>query len=84
MTRKVKALHADLNHYFIDLACHSADKSVSRNFHISTSHVRRKSADFPVVNPVVAVSDLFQATLPENQCHVTGSAFSSHELTDQI
>jgi hypothetical protein len=40
--------------------------------------------DFPVVNPVVAVSDLFKATFPENQWPVTGSAFSSHELTEQI
>jgi hypothetical protein len=66
MTRKVKALRADLKRYFIDLACHSADKCVSKNFHINASLVRRKSVDFPVVNPVVAVSDLFTATIPEN------------------
>jgi hypothetical protein len=67
MTRKVKALYPDLNHHFIVLACHSADTSVSKNFHINTSHVRRKSVDFPVVNQVVDVSDLFKATFPENQ-----------------
>jgi hypothetical protein len=68
MTHKVKALRADLKHYFTYLPCHSADKSVSKIFHINASLVRRKSVDFPVVNPVVAVSDLlvFTATLPEN------------------
>jgi len=63
----VKALHEDLNLRFIELTCHDAEKIASQNFHLNTCDVRRTSVDFPVVNPVVAVSDLFKATFPENQ-----------------
>jgi hypothetical protein len=67
VTRKVKLLYEDLNLRFIELACLNAEKRVSQNFHLNTYDVRRTLVDFPVVNPVVAVSDLFKATFPENQ-----------------
>ena len=67
LTRNVTVLHADLNLYFIELACHDAEKSVSQNFHLNTCDVGRTSFDFPVVNPVAAVSELFKATFLENQ-----------------
>ena len=67
MTHKVKVFHEDLNLHFIELVCHKAEKSVCQNFHLNTYNVRRTSVVFPVVNPMVAVSDLFKATSPENQ-----------------
>jgi hypothetical protein len=67
MTRMVKVLREDLNLHFIELVCHNAEKSVCQNFHLNTYRIRRISVDFPVVNPVVVVSDLFKATFPESQ-----------------
>jgi len=67
LTRKVTVFREDLNLHFIELACHDVEKSVSQNFHLNICDVRRTSVDFPVVNPVAAVSDLFKATFPENQ-----------------
>jgi hypothetical protein len=66
MTRKVKVFREDLNLHSIELACHNAEKGVSQNFHLNTYNIRT-SVDFPTVNPVVAVSNLFKATSPENQ-----------------